>query len=464
MQTIKKRFSEYLFKLFLITFMFLFVACNQDPVVVKPPVVENTDPDQYGIPFSGVPDAQDAVIYQVNIRCFSAGRNFQGIIERLDSIKALGVNVIYLMPVFPVGSLKSINSPYCVKDYKAVNPEFGTLTELRLLIDLAHKKGLSVILDWVANHTSWDNEWIKTPGWYVQNSSGVIQSPNGWTDVAQLNFNNFEMRKAMIIAMKYWVYSANCDGFRCDYADGPPYDFWKQANDSLRNIKTHKLLMLAEGTRSDHFSAGFNFTFGFRFYDQLKLVYNSNQSVTKLSDLNSSEFAGAGEKNSVVRYITNHDVNSSDGTATDLFGGKYGSLAAFIATAYMKGVPMIYNGQEVGNSFRLTFPFTGTTISWNLNKDMTQEYKKIIDFRINNNAVKRGTLTSFSNSNVCAFLKILNTEKVFVMINMRNSSNTINLSDEITGIRWGNALTGENVQLTGQWVLAPYQYIILKNQ
>lgn len=452
----------------LLASLLAFGACKDESIIVEPPVVVNTnnntitDPAQYGTPFAGVPDARDAVIYQVNMRSFSATRKFQGVIARLDSIKALGANVIYLMPIYPVGTLKSVNSPYCVKDYKAVSSEFGTLADLRLLIDGAHSKGMTVILDWVANHTSWDNAWINTPTWYFQNTSGVIQSPNGWNDVAQLNFKNTEMRSAMIKAMKYWVYTANIDGFRCDYADGPPADFWKQAIDTLRNIKTHKLLMLAEGTRSDHFTAGFNFTFGFRFYDQMKNVFSASQAVTNLNTLNTSEFSGASETNAVVRYITNHDVNGSDGTPLDLFGGSTGSMAAFVVTAYMKGVPMIYNGQEVGMSMRLTFPFTGSIINWALNPSMTAEYKKIIAFRNSSTAIRRGEVVSYSNSNVCAFTKISGTESVLVLSNLRKTASVIALPSEITSTVWKDAYTGATISLSANMTLHGYSYLVLK--
>ena len=439
-----------------------FGACKEEPVVVDPPVIVNTDPVQYGTPFTGVPDARDVTIYQVNMRSFSSTRNFQGVIARLDSIKALGVNVIYLMPIHPVGELKSVNSPYCVKDYKAVNAEFGTLTDLRTLIDGAHSRGMAVILDWVANHTSWDNAWINNTSWYVQNASGVIQSPSGWNDVAQLNFKNTEMRKAMIKAMKYWVYTANIDGFRCDYADGPPADFWKQAIDTLKNIKTHKLLMLAEGTRADHFTSGFNYTFGFRFYEQMKTVFSNSQPVTNFDNLNTAEYTNAKDANMVVRYITNHDVNSSDGTPLDLFGGNNGSMAAFVVTAYMKGVPMIYNGQEVGMSTRLTFPFTGSTINWALNPSMVAEYKKIIAFRNSSFAIRRGTLASYSNSNVCAFTKTSGTETVFVVSNLRNTNVSYTLPAGVANTQWTNAFTNESISLTGQLALSPYQYLVLK--
>jgi len=450
--------------LVLLTFL-SFGSCTKTPDIIDTTNHNtNTDPVQYGTPFTGVPDARDAVIYQVNMRCFSSTHNFQGVISRLDSIKSLGVNIIYLMPIYPVGTLKSVNSPYCVKDYTAINAEFGTLADLRNLIDGAHTRGMTVILDWVANHTAWDNTWITNTSWYVTNTSGNIVSPSGWTDVAQLNFKNADMRLAMIKALKFWVYTTNCDGFRCDYADGPPADFWKQAIDTLRNIKTHKLLMLAEGTRNDHYASGFNYTFGFRFYGQLKSIYSGNQPATNIDNINSQEFpSGNSEMNLVVRYTTNHDVNSSDGTPLDLFGGKTGSMAAFVVAAYMKGVPMIYNGQEVGTPVRLAFPFTNQQINWTLNPSMVAEYKKIIAFRNNSLALRRGTLVSYDNTDVCAFSKTSGTESVFVVSNLRNSTISFPIPSAVAGGTWKDAFTGNPFTLTTQITLLPNTYVVMKN-
>ena len=444
--------------------LFSFCACKEEPVVEKkPPVVVNPEPDpeQYGTPYAGVPDPRDATIYQVNIRSFSDGRNFQGVTARLDSIRALGVNVIYLMPVYPVGTLKAINSPYCVKNYKEINPEFGSLADLRTLVDGAHSRGMSVMMDWVANHTAWDHPWMNNKSWYKQDGSGNVVSPNGWNDVAQLNFSNVDMRLEMINAMKYWVYEANVDGFRCDYADGPPASFWKQALDSLRNISTHKLLMLAEGTRSDHFYSGFDFTFGFRFYDALKNVFKNN-SAGSLVSLNTTEYAGAGVSNRVVRYITNHDVNSSDGTPLELFGGTAGSMAAFVAAAYMKSIPMIYSGQEVGYSQRLSFPFTGTAINWNGNKAMTAEYKKLLEMYNSSTAIRRGTITTYSDASVCAFTRNHETETIFVASNLKNTEVSFSLPAEMANTSWKNAFTNETVSLTNRLELLPWQYVVLK--
>ena len=430
------------------------------------PVPVEQEPAQYGTPFNNVTDRQDAVIYQVNMRVFSQQGNFAGIIARLDSIKALGINVVYLMPVYPVGVLNAVNSPYCVKDYKAVSSEFGSLTDLRALVDGAHNKNMSVILDWVANHTSWDNEWISShKSWYLQDAGGNVLSPpgTGWNDVAQLNFNNPEMRLAMIKAMKFWVLTANVDGFRCDYTDGPPVDFWKQAIDTLKNISTHKLLLLAEGSRSANYSAGFDFNFGFGFFGNLKNIYNSNASVLTIDNLNISEYNNASNGQQVVRYITNHDVNGSDGTPLELFGGKNGSMAAFIIAAYMKSVPMIYSGQEVGTPQRLTFPFTSTKINWTINPDITAEYKKVIAFRNSSDALRRGSLTSYSSTDVSAFTKEMGAEKVVVIVNLRNSVVNYTLPPVLANTSWTDAMNGASVTLSTQLSLQPYTYSVLKN-
>ena len=453
------------YSIYLLTLL-LFTSCkdNTDPIV-KPPDTP-TGLVQYGTPFTGVPEREDAIIYQVNMRPFSAKGNFAGVTERLDSIKALGTNVIYLMPIYPVGVFKAFNSPYCIKDYKAVNAEFGTLTDLRNLVDGAHTRGMAVILDWVANHTSFDHPWIPLNGdWYVKNSSGVIINPPGfnWTDVAQLNFSNQDMRKEMISSMKYWVYAANVDGFRMDYTDGPPVDFWKQAVDTLRNITTHKLLLLAEGSRTANFSAGFDYNFGFGFFDQLKKVYENNNSVQNLINLNNTEYNSASNGQQIVRYTTNHDVNGSDGTPLDLFGGLRGSMSAFVIASTMKSIPMIYGSQEVGYPTKIVFPFTGTKINWSLNPQLKEEYKRILKFRAGSDAVKRGNLTSYSTADICAFVKEKDSEKVLIISNVRNKSIDFAIPSSLENTEWNDMMNGGKINLSNKISIPAYGYLILKN-
>jgi glycosidase len=433
------------------------------PAIAMAQTTPDYDPPQYGKPYKNVPDSRDVSMYQVNMRSFSKEGNFKGVIARLDSIKALGVNVVYILPIYPVGMLKAQGSPYSVKDYRQINTEFGTLDDLRALVDGVHKRKMAIIIDWVGNHTSWDNPWIVNKDWYEQDSTGNIKHAQTWRDVAQLNFKNNEMRLTMIKDMKYWVLIANVDGFRCDYADGPPADFWKQAIDTLRNISAHKLLFLAEGTRGENFDAGFDYNFGFRFFENLKRIYKDEKSVKSIDTINIKDYTNATNGQQMVRYITNHDVNSSDGSPIQLFGGKKGSMAAFVVVAYMKSVPMIYDGQEVGTPYRLVFPFTKSKIDWTLNPDVTAEYKKVIAFRNGSEAIRRGDLTSYSSDDVCAFTKKLGEKAVFVLSNLRNTTVSYTVPSNLLVYNWKDGFTGGKNKLSTTITLAPYQYIVLKN-
>ncbi len=441
-------------------------ACRPDePQPPTDPISVTPTPPQYGTPFVGVPNREDAVIYQVNMRAFSQSGNFAGVTARLDSIKAIGVNVLYLMPIYPVGTVKSVNSPYCVKDYTAVNPEFGTLADLRTLVDGAHSRGMSVMLDWVPNHTSWDNAWVTThPDWYLRDAAGNILSPpnTNYTDVAQLDFNNSAMRLALISAMKSWVYTANVDGFRCDYGDYQPTDFWKQATDTLHSIKTHKLLLLNEGTRSANFTVGFDYNFGFNFYGGLRSVYLNNAAATTLDAFNTSEYASAATTQQVVRYTTNHDVNGSDGTPVTLYGGNAGAMSAFVIASCYKGVPFVYNGQEAGMTTPITFPFTTVKVQWGAHSDVKRAYQQLLTARAASPALQHGTPVSYSTSTVCAFTKTAGNDQALVLVNVRNTPTQYTVPGTLANTTWTNALQGGIVTLGSQYTLPAYGYVILK--
>ncbi len=449
------------------------LSCSKNHSAPTPPptppdttktTATDTIPAQYGTPFTGVPDPRDVTIYQVNIRAFSATHNLQGVASRLDQIKALGVNTIYLMPVYPVGSLKAVNSPYCIRNFDSVGPEYGTLTDLRNIVDGAHSRNMAVILDFVVNQTSWDHPWItQHPDWYVHDANGNIIQLSTYTDVAALNFTSTAMRQSMINSMRGWIYKANLDGFRCDFADNPPIDFWQQAIDTLRNITTHKLLMLAEGTRAANYSAGFDYNFGFTYYGNLKPIINGS-SVTLIDNANTSEYTGATGTQQIVRYLTNHDVDGSDGAPVTLLGGVPGSTAAFVVTAYMKGVPFIYNGTEVAFPTAITFPFTSVVIDWTQNPAVTTTYTQIIALRNNSIAIRRGSLASYDNNDVAAFTKTAPGDTVFVMVNLRNSPITYPLPAALQNMTWTDAFNGSNQSLGAQYALPAYGYTVLRKQ
>lgn len=444
-----------------------FISCSSSDDDAKTPDSPYT---QYGTSFDKMPKKEDAIIYQVNIRAFSQAGTLKGVQERLSQIQELGANVIYLMPVYPVGKLKAsgeLGSPYAVKDYKAVNPDFGTLQDLQTLVEEAHKKNMAVVLDWVANHTAWDNAWItEHPNWYQKDADGKIIIPPGtnYNDVAQLDFGNTEMRKAMIDAMSYWVYNANIDGFRCDYADFVPKTFWSDAITKLRKIKKNQnILMLAEGTRVNHFEAGFDYTFGFNFFSTLEKLFKENLSATVIQDSNAAEYAtNYNPENKIVRYTSNHDVNLTDGTPLELFKGKKGSLATFVVAAYLKSVPMIYNGQEIGYAQRINY-FAKTPIDWSTaDTEMLAEYKKIIAFRNTSSAIKKGSFTGYSSNAVSAFTMTNDTEKVFVLSNITDAAVKYLVPPSLKG-NWKDAFTGAAVTVGADITLQPFQYLVLKN-
>jgi hypothetical protein len=222
--------------------------------------------------------------------------------------------------------------------------------------------------------------------------------------------------------------------------------------------------MMAEGRKSELYAAGFDFNFGFSFFENLKEIYAHNRSVLTIDSLNISDYRGTSGGQQIIRYISNHDVNSSDGTPLELFGGEKGSMAAFVVAAYMKSVPMVYNGQEVGTPYRLVFPFTAKDIEWNINPQITAKYKKVIYFRNISKAIRRGELTSYSSSDVCAFTKKQNDEKVLVISNLRNRAIDYTLPQDLVNSKWIDVMKGGIVDLSKKITLPPYTYLVYKNK
>ena len=432
-------------------------SCGDDPIT-PPPV---TGPQQYGVPLVSVPSTEQATIYEVNLRAQSSEGNLQGVISKLQHIKDLGTNVIWLMPIYEQGITNSVNSPYCIKDYTKVSPEYGTLSDLRALTDQAHALGMAVIMDWVANHTSWDHPWItEHPEWYTQNSAGQIIIPPGtnWNDVADLNFDQVAMRNAQIEAMKYWVLEANVDGYRCDYADGVPFDFWNEAINQLRALPNRDLLMLAEGTRTDHYQAGFDLTYGWNYYTALKNVWNGASSST-LTTTHQLEYGNIPAGKGKVRFTTNHDESAWDASPMSLFNGKNGVLAASVVNIFSGAVPLLYTGQEVGKTGTTPF-FSNTTINWAANQDMLAAYQKIYSVYQTNTAARSQTVSAYQLSNdLICWKKTNGTSAVLILVNVRNTTINVNLPPILAG-NFVNLITNQNETVGTSLSLTPYAYRI----
>lgn len=392
------------------------------------PKADNPQPAQeqkagYGTPLNPVPTTDNMVMYEVNLRSFSPNKALQAVTQRLDSIQKLGTNVIWLMPIQRQGFLRGVNSPYAIQNYFEVSPEYGDLNDLRNLTDEAHKRGIAVILDWVANHTAWDNPWvINNPEWFTR-VGGSIVHPQGtnWTDVADLNFDSMVMRAEMIKAMKYWVTEANVDGYRCDAANYVPFSFWKQAIDSLRLMPNRKLIMLAEGDRNDHLRAGFDISFSWRYYGALKSVFQSGQTAQHLHTTHQTEFAEIPTNKSWLRFTTNHDESAWDATPVTLFGGLSGAFAAFATTAFSGAIPLIYSSQEVGRAEVLPI-FSQSLINWNANPNYRLQYQRMMQVYRSHAAYRSPNYNYIGTADVYAIRKIIGTDTALVVVNTRNNN------------------------------------------
>jgi glycosidase len=444
---------HYIFALILII---IYSSCKKD----DKPVLVNGNNHNDDTSFT-VPETRDIILYEINERAFSLTGDFAGITARLDSIKALSVNVIWLMPIHPIGTVNSVNSPYSVKNYLEVNPEYGTMNDLKNLVGKAHEREMAVILDWVANHTAWDNPWISNASWYTQVNGEIVHPPGtNWLDVADLNYNNADMRQAMISAMKFWIEEANVDGFRCDAADMVPFDFWKQAIDSLQAIPDRDLILLAEGARADHFTAGFQMNFSWNFYGQLKNVFNG-QSAATLFTTHNAEYNGIPDEKHKLRFTTNHDESAWDATPMVLFDGADGALAASVIAIYLGGVPLIYGSQEVGRQNTVPF-FSNSPIDWTSHPEMLNAYKEILSYFAGSETMKKGSLTTYNHNDILFFQKSFSLETVLVLVNVRNNAKTLAIPAELQNTDWTDVFSNQSVTLGSQVDLSSFNYMVLK--
>lgn len=444
-----------------------------------------------------VPAPEDVVMYQVNPRNYAPEKSFNEVRKHIDKIQELGTNVVWFMPICEIGQdAKSVKSPYCVKNYTGVNPEFGTIDEFKALVDDIHSRGMAVIIDWVANHTSWDNQWIfDNPEWYTHNEEGQIISPagTGWNDVADLNFDNPEMCQAMIDAMKFWVEEIGIDGFRCDAADYVPYEFWKNCLDQLRAIEGHNLLMLGEGQRKDHFEAGFDLNYAWGWLSSLRKVYtgetvtmempargpqngnrpNGNRPqaprtrtvnravpVSTLFATDSSEYAGLAPGKVKLRFTTNHDEHEKMSPVRE-FQGQQGSMAAFVASTYIHGGMLIYGCQEVGYEGKIHF-FNYCEIDWNANQELFNQYKKVVSVFKEHAAIRKGEMVPYPDRDFLTFERKDASENILVVINMRDVQGNATIPAAWVGKTCTDLITGKSYTLTEKELMRPFEYIVLK--
>ena len=330
-----------------------------------------------------------SAIYEVFVRDFSFSGDFQGVIRGLDRIQSSGANVIWLMPIHPIGVQNRkgpLGSPYAPRDFEAVDSAFGTMAEFRSLVHAVHDRGMKLILDWVPDHTGWDHVWVKQhPDYYVHDSTGALslpRDPDGhltdWSDVVQLDYTNQALRRAMVEAMEFWL-DRGIDGFRVDAAGFVPDDFWREAVPALRAHAPRRILLLAEWADVRMHRLGFDLTYPWDSYARLKDVWGGKpaydwvrQELTTLATM-----PAGGER---VRFTTNHDETAWDNPPVVRFASPAGARAAYVAMALLPGRPLLYDGQEVESPQKLGL-FVREAIAWNQpHADESRAfYRRVVD-------------------------------------------------------------------------------------
>lgn len=407
-----------------------------------------------------------AVVYEVNVRQYTKDGTFKAFSEHLPRLKTLGVDVLWFMPIHPISEVKrkgSLGSYYAIKDYYGINPEFGTKQDFKDLVNQAHELGFKVILDWVANHSGWDNEWVsKHPDWYTQ-VNGQIIHPQGtdWTDVADFNYNNQALRKEMIKAMKYWVTDFDVDGFRADVAGSVPVSFWEDATLELEKVKP--LFMLAEDDSNPRLlDYAFDSNYQFRFYSIMKDVANNRRGTTDiLAGINNIR---AKYKDGIFPFIytTNHDENSWDNPLPIVFKDATKAMNLLIFT--MPGMPLIYSGQEINSSQKLAF-FDKDEIIWGdaLNNLYHKFYEQLTALKKNNSALWHKDNDNFDvlkiENDILYFVRSNPSNEVLVLINLSDKASAIEIDlkasylEYFSGVRVADSLNVFNLDPWGYQVL-----------
>lgn len=317
--------------------------------------------------------SRNANIYEVNIRQYTPEGTLDAFAAHLPRLKKMGVDILWLMPVQPIGVINrkgTLGSYYSIRDYGAVNPEFGTLTDFKRVVNEAHALGMKVILDWVANHTAWDHAWVSShPDWYKKNAAGEIHAytymgvgggePEYWTDVVGLDFKRSDLWPAMTEAMLFWLKETDIDGFRCDVAALVPTPFWEQARVALERVKP--VFMLAEADEADLHERAFDMTYDWRLYDTLKAIAQGKANAGALKTWWKKREEKYPADAYGMFYTANHDSNSWQGTDTEFYGEAFKAMAVLAAT--LPGMPLIYGGQEGVLDKKLAF-FERDAMAW----------------------------------------------------------------------------------------------------
>lgn len=397
---------------------------------------------------------KSATIYQINTRQFTPEGTFRAAEAHLPRLKELGVDILWLMPIHEIGKVNrkgSLGSPYAVRDYYSVNAEFGTLDDLKHLVAAIHEMGMYVIIDWVPNHTAWDNVLVEEhPDWYLRDWKGDFHPTTwwDWDDIIDLDYSNPEVREYMTEAMKSWVRDMDLDGFRCDVAGFVPTDFWNNVRKELDAIKP--VFMLAEWESRDLHAESFDMTYAWSLNDTLHKICTQGADLTNLFVYYSWNEKAYPQDAFRMTFTSNHDKNAWEGTMFEQFGE--GLEAAIVLNVIGEGLPLIYNGQEAGNERRLSF-FDKDQIEWR-EHPIGVLFKKLFALKKANSALWNGKwgvrmipVVNNHPKQVLSFVRQNDEGKVFVAINFSAQEQNIRFEERLYHGKYTDYFSQENIVL-----------------
>ncbi len=455
----------------------LLLACTDKTVpTTNTNTLENTpNMSDYGLK---TPDwVKNANMYEVNLRQYTKEGTIKAFEAHLPRLKEMGVDILWFMPIHPIGVKKrkgTLGSYYSIQDYKGVNPDHGTLADFKSLVKKCHQMGMYVMLDWVANHSAWDNAWVtEHPDWYTYDNDTITHplnekgEPTGWTDVADLNYNNKAMRAAMIDALKYWVKECDIDGYRCDVAGFVPTDFWNDARAALNKEKT--VFMLAEWEDPVLHEKAFEMTYGWEYHHLINDIAKGKKGVKELMEYYEKDKGRFPEGAIRLYFTSNHDENSWNGSTTERMGDARNALAVLSAT--FDGMPLVYSGQESDNAQRLEF-FEKDEIAWGDFK-MQEFYKKLLTLKRYNKALWNGShggrLLRIDNAMtesapILGFLREKEGDQVVVFVNLSEHKTRTFSQKSFVGMQ--DIFTQKSMDITVKTPieLGPWEYLVLSNQ
>ena len=472
-------------KIFLLVIVTMFFACKEEQ---KQPVMDTKQEDTFK-PITEE-DIESGVIYEVNIRQYSPEGTFNAFTKDMPVLKDLGVKVIWVMPINPISKVKRkatdgqftsdiedekerekyLGSYYSVSDYKAINPEFGNLEDFKNLVDTAHDNGIYVIVDWVPNHTGWDHPWITAhPDWYTQNDKGEIIDPInpetgeswGWTDVADLNYDNTEMRKEMINDLKYWLTEANIDGYRMDVAHKVPQDFFEEVTKELKQIKP--VFMLAEAEQPALLEKAFDMQYAWEGHHLLNDIAKGEKNAEDFQAYIKKQDTVLQDDDINMNFVTNHDENSWAGTLRERMPNNKELFTALTYT--MPGMPLIYSGQEYDLDHRLLF-FEKDSIP-KTKGDYFTLLQRLGELKNTNSALNGGKDAAAYNAidggpSVIAFSRTKGDDEVVFIANISDENIKTNVPQKGSYLDY---IANQPIQLKGDAIeLAPNTYKIYVKQ